>query len=82
MTKFRSGFREPQSIYRLKKAYRGEWLAINVTERNKLGLPVKGTLLARAKSHNELLKSQRAGNIYECFGNGENLHPLLYFYSN
>ena len=60
-----------ETVTEIRKKHKGYWLAILVTRRNRLGVPVRGRLLARARSHHGLharLEDEPDHDVYETYG--------------
>ena len=60
-----------ETVAGIKKKHKGFWLAIQVTRRNRLGVPTRGRLLARGRTHRELharLENEPTDNVYETYG--------------
>ncbi|MEW6104360.1 MAG: hypothetical protein AB1630_11205 [bacterium] len=56
-----------EEIKEIKEKHQGMWLAIKVTERDKYNKPIKGEILASARTHHELHIELEDPNVYETY---------------
>jgi hypothetical protein len=69
-----------ETIAGMKKKHKGFWLAIQVTRRNRLGVPTRGRLLARGRTHRELharLSNEPIDGLFEAYGGKPPVEAIL-----
>jgi len=69
-----------ETVAGIKKKHKGFWLAIQVTRRNQFGVPTRGRLLARGRTHRELharLKDEPDHDVYETYGGRVPIRAIL-----